>query len=66
VFENRVLKRIFGHKRDEVARWEVGENCMMRSFIICTLNQIFLDTQFKEDQMGGWRKMRIGHIIVLL
>jgi hypothetical protein len=30
VFENRVLKRIFGPKRDEVT----GENCIRKSFII--------------------------------
>jgi hypothetical protein len=35
VFENRVLRRIFGPKRDEVM--EVGENCIMRSFITCTV-----------------------------
>jgi hypothetical protein len=29
VFENRVLRRIFGLKRDEV----IGENCIRRSFI---------------------------------
>jgi hypothetical protein len=38
VFENRVLRRIFGPKRDEVT--EVGENCIMRSFITCTLLQV--------------------------
>jgi hypothetical protein len=32
VFENRVLRGIFGPKRDE--------NCIMRSFITCTLRQI--------------------------
>jgi hypothetical protein len=34
VFENRVLRRIFGSKRDE----ERGDwrNCTMRSFITCT------------------------------
>jgi hypothetical protein len=32
VFENEVLKRIFGSKRDEV-----GENCIIRSFITCIL-----------------------------
>jgi hypothetical protein len=31
VFENRVLRRIFGPKR--VGRLETGENCTMRSFI---------------------------------
>jgi hypothetical protein len=36
VFENRVLRRTFGLKRDEVI--EAGENCIMRSFITCTLH----------------------------
>ena len=34
VFENRVLRRIFGPKRDEVTG--NGENCIMRSLMICT------------------------------
>jgi hypothetical protein len=34
VFENRVLRRIFGQKRAQVT--EIGENCIMRSFITCT------------------------------
>jgi hypothetical protein len=38
VFENRVLKRIFGPKRDEV--WENGENSIKRSFMICSLRQV--------------------------
>jgi hypothetical protein len=37
VFENRVLRRISGPKKDEV---KVGENCIMKSFIICTLLQV--------------------------
>jgi hypothetical protein len=37
VFENRVLRRIFGPKRDE---YGTGENCAIRSFIICILRQI--------------------------
>jgi hypothetical protein len=36
VFENRVLRRISGPKRDE----ENGENCITRSFVICTLRQV--------------------------
>jgi hypothetical protein len=36
VFENRMLRRIFGPRR------ETGEHCIMRSFIICTLHQILL------------------------
>ena len=35
VFENGVLKRIFGPKRDEVTG--SGENYIMRSLIICTV-----------------------------
>jgi hypothetical protein len=38
VFENRVLRRIFGPKRDEVTRG--GEDYITRNFIICTLHQI--------------------------
>jgi hypothetical protein len=33
VFENRVLRRIFGPKREEVIR--SGENYIMRSLMIC-------------------------------
>ena len=32
VFENRVLRRVFGPKRGEVT----GENYIMRSLVICT------------------------------
>jgi hypothetical protein len=32
MFENRVLKRIFGPKTDEITK--AGENCMIGSFII--------------------------------
>jgi hypothetical protein len=39
VFENRVLKSIFGPKKDEGTE-EVGENCIIRSFITCTLRQV--------------------------
>jgi hypothetical protein len=41
VFENRVLRRIFGPKGEEVTG--DGENYIMRSFIICTVNQILLE-----------------------
>jgi hypothetical protein len=36
VFKNRVLRTIFGPKRDE----ESGENYVMRSLMICTPHQI--------------------------
>jgi len=38
VFENGVLKRIFGPKRDEVTG--SGENYIMRSLMICTAHPI--------------------------
>jgi hypothetical protein len=38
VYENRVLRRIFGLKRDKVdGGWR---NCIMRSFVIRTLRQV--------------------------
>jgi hypothetical protein len=38
VFENKVLRRIFGPRKDEVnGGWR---NCIMRSFVICTLRQV--------------------------
>jgi hypothetical protein len=36
LFENRVLRRIFGHRRED------GEDCILRSFITCTLPRILL------------------------
>jgi hypothetical protein len=52
VFENRVLRRIFGHEREEVA----GEDCIMRSFITCGLHQNII-------KVIQWRGMRwAGHV----
>jgi hypothetical protein len=42
VFGNRVLRGIFGPKRDEVTGGETGERCTTGSFIICTHHQISL------------------------
>jgi len=39
MFENRVLRRIFGPKRDEVNRGS-GENYIMRSSMNCTAHSI--------------------------
>ena len=39
VFENRVLRRVFGPKRDEVTGNR--ENCIMKSLVICTPCPIF-------------------------
>jgi hypothetical protein len=41
VFENRVLKRIFGLKREEGAGG--CRNCIMRSFIACTFHHTLLE-----------------------
>jgi hypothetical protein len=38
VFENRVPRRIFLPKRDEVL--EDGENCVTKSLVICSLRQV--------------------------
>jgi hypothetical protein len=38
VLENRAVRRIFGPKRDEVTG--SGEDCITRSFMICTLHHI--------------------------
>jgi hypothetical protein len=38
VFENRVLRRIYGPKKGGVR--EGGENCITRNFIVCTLRQV--------------------------
>jgi len=39
VFENRVLRRIFGPKRDGLRG--SGENYIMRSLMICTVHKRF-------------------------
>ena len=43
VFENRVLRRIFGSKRDEVTEQGNGENYIMRSLMICTPHSILCE-----------------------
>jgi hypothetical protein len=51
VFEKRVLRRIFGPKREE--RQEAGEDCTMRGFITYRLHQVLLGDQVKDDELGG-------------
>jgi hypothetical protein len=51
VFENRVLRRIFGPKRVEVTG--CGEDYVTRSFMLCTPHQIsFGWWQIKTNEMG--------------
>jgi hypothetical protein len=50
VFENRVLRRIFGPKRDEMTGdWR---NCIMRNFITVLLAKQNSNDQVKEDAIG--------------
>ena len=51
VFENRVLSRIFGPKRDEVRG--NGENYIMRSLVICILTQYCAGGKIEKNEMGG-------------
>jgi hypothetical protein len=51
VFENRVLRGIFGPKRDEVTG--SAENYITRSLIICTPHQILFGNQIQKTEMGG-------------
>jgi hypothetical protein len=46
VFENRMLRKIFGPKRKEVT--EDGENCIMRGFITCTHHKILLEQSTQD------------------
>jgi hypothetical protein len=50
VFGNRVLRRIFRPKRDEVTR--SGGNYVMRSLMNCTPQQIFGDHIEKNGVVG--------------
>jgi hypothetical protein len=64
VFENRVLRRAFGPKRDEVT-W-IGENYIMRNFMISTFHPIFLGDIFEKNMLGGtcsayWVGERCSH-----
>jgi hypothetical protein len=55
VFEDRVLRKICGPKRDEVTG--SGEDYIMRSFMSCTSYQILLGTMIKSKVMR-W----VGHV----
>ena len=51
VFENRVLRKILGFKRDEAKR--SGENYITSSLMICTPHPIFFDWKIEKYEMGG-------------
>jgi hypothetical protein len=48
-FENRVLKRIFGFKRDGFKR--SGENYIMRSLIMCTAHTKLFGCENREEMV---------------
>jgi len=50
LFENSVLRTMFGSKRDEVT--ESGEKYKMKSLMICTLHQLFFGDQIKKNEIG--------------
>jgi hypothetical protein len=56
LFENRVLRRIFGLKRNEVKGGWI--NCIMRNFIIYTLHRIRHVARMRRKGMhiGFWRE----------
>jgi hypothetical protein len=51
VFENRVLRGIFGFKWDEVKR--SGEKFIMRSLMICIADTLFFVFYNREEMVGG-------------
>jgi hypothetical protein len=50
VFENRVMRRIFGPKRVEVT--ENGENCIVGHFIICITHLILRMIKLRISEVG--------------
>jgi hypothetical protein len=51
MFENRLLRRIFGPKRDE-ATGGYREDCIMRNFIRCTLLLLLLFSLALQPSLG--------------
>jgi hypothetical protein len=47
VFESRVLRSIYGPKRDKVTGG--GKNYIMRSLMICILHQLLLKCSNREE-----------------
>jgi hypothetical protein len=51
VFENCVLRRVFGDKREEVTG--SGENYVIRSFVICNPCPKLCGWKIEKNEMGG-------------
>jgi PAS domain-containing protein len=61
VFENKVLRRIFGLKRDEVmGGWRKREEHGLRVFENRVLGRIFGPK--RDEVTGEWRKMHNGEL----
>jgi hypothetical protein len=65
VFENRVPRKIFGQKEDEVT----GENCITRSFVICSMNgekrkayRLLVGNPEGKRPLGRPRRRRVDNI----
>jgi hypothetical protein len=58
-FENRVLRRIFGRKKDH------GENCIMMNFITCILYLILLGWLNRGGRVGRdmWHSWGEGRVV---
>jgi hypothetical protein len=51
MFENMVLGRIFGPKRDEISgKWRKRHNVKLND--LCPLQNIFSDDQIKKNEIG--------------
>jgi hypothetical protein len=67
VYENRVWRRIFGPKRDEVQG--SGENYTMRSLMICTPHPVLCGDKIEKNGMGeacsmyGGRKRHVQSLM---
>jgi len=51
VFDDKVLKKSFGQKREEVA--EDGRKLHSEKFMTCHLHKIFFGAYIKKDKIGG-------------
>jgi hypothetical protein len=50
MFQNRVLRKVFGAWRVQVRG--NGENCLMRSFMFLLVNRCHSGDEIKENEMG--------------
>ena len=56
MLESRVLRRMFEPKRDNITG--SGENCVMRSLMICTPHQMLFGLSNREE----WDRFGMQHV----